>query len=76
MEKVLIPKKVASYKVAQKLRRKQLNEGIRQEDLIDRYLMGKMTPEEEISFFQELEENPDFKQRAIAMAWMVKSLRK
>jgi hypothetical protein len=63
------------YKIKQKLKRAKLNEGIRQDDLIDKYLMGQMTKDEEIAFFAELEMNPEFKHNAVMTAWLVKGIK-
>ena len=57
-------------------RLKKQREAIRQDDLIDKFLKGQMTKEEENSFMNELKENPEFKDRAITTAYLVKALRR
>lgn len=77
MKKTLIPKNVSDYKVAQKLKRLQRRqEKMAKEDLIDRYILGQMTREEEENFLQKCKEDSELKEMAIAQAWLVKALRK
>lgn len=44
------------------------------DERIDRFLRGKMTPEEEASFKQDLENDADLKERAVSQAFLVKSM--
>lgn len=46
-----------------------------QDDRITLYLKGKMTPQEEQAFMQELENNPELKARAVALARLVKGMK-
>ncbi len=46
-----------------------------EDERIANYLKGKMTADEERGFLQELQENPELKAKAIAMARMVKGLK-
>ena len=48
---------------------------LEEDDRIASYLKGQMSGEEEQAFLQELEENPDLKERAIIMARLVKGLK-
>ena len=45
------------------------------EDLIDNYILGKMSPEEEQVFLQECKTNSVLKEEAVAMAYLVKVIR-
>lgn len=47
---------------------------LQQEDRILSYLQGKMTPEEESAFIEELEKDEDFKAKAISVARLAKGL--
>ena len=47
---------------------------LQQEDKILSFLQGKMTQEEESSFIEELEKDPDLKVKAISMARLAKGL--
>ena len=51
------------------------NRLLEEDDRITSYLKGQMSDEEEQAFLKELEENPELKGRAIAMARMVKGLK-
>ena len=51
------------------------NRRLEEDDRIASYLKGQMSGEEEQTFLQELEENPDLKERAIIMARLVKGLK-
>ena len=44
-------------------------------DLIDDYLLGRMSSKEEQNFLQECKSNPVLKEEAISMAYLVKGLR-
>lgn len=44
------------------------------EDLIDNYLLGKMSKEEEQEFLFECKVNKTLKEEAIAMAYLIKGL--
>ena len=46
-----------------------------EDERIVNYLKGKMTADEEQEFMQELQENPELKAKAIAMARMVKGMK-
>ena len=46
------------------------------EDLIDNYLFGRMSPEQEQSFLSECKTNQSLKEEAITMAFLVKGLKK
>lgn len=46
------------------------------DERIDRFLRGKMTPEEEASFKQDLENDADLKERAVSQAFLVRSMQK
>ena len=48
---------------------------LEQDDRITLYLKGKMTPQEEQAFIQELENNPELKARAVALARLVKGMK-
>ena len=48
---------------------------LEQDDRITLYLKGKMTPQEEQAFMQELENNPELKARAVALARLVKGMK-
>ena len=48
---------------------------LEQDDRITLYLKGKMTPQEEQAFMQELNNNPELKARAVALARMVKGMK-
>lgn len=48
---------------------------LEQDDRITLYLKGKMTPQEEQALMQELENNPELKARAIALARLVKGMK-
>ena len=48
---------------------------LEQDDRITLYLKGKMTPQEEQALIQELENNPELKARAIALARLVKGMK-
>lgn len=64
------------YKFYQKMKRKQRRaETLRREELIDKYILGQMTQEEEKSFIQQCKEDEELKEMAIAQAWLVKALR-
>lgn len=45
------------------------------EQQIDDFLLGRMTPEEEISFLQECKQNSELKEETIMMALLVKTLK-
>lgn len=45
------------------------------EDIIDDYLRGRMSSEEEQNFLQECKSNPVLKEEAISMAYLYKGLR-
>jgi hypothetical protein len=45
------------------------------EDIIDDYLLGRMSSEEEQNFLQECKTNPILKEEAISMAYLVKGLK-
>jgi hypothetical protein len=45
------------------------------EDLIDDYLFGRMSLEEEQSFLSECKTNQTLKEEAIAMAYLIKGLK-
>lgn len=44
------------------------------ENLIDNYLLGKMSKEEEQEFLSECKVNKTLKEEAIAMAYLIKGL--
>lgn len=48
---------------------------LEQDDRITLYLKGKMTSQEEQAFVQELNNNPELKARAVAMARLVKGMK-
>lgn len=48
---------------------------LEEDDRITAYLKGQMTAEEEQEFLKELEDNPDFKEKAIVTARLVKGLK-
>lgn len=48
---------------------------LEQDDRITLYLKGKMTPQEEQAFMQELDNNPKLKARAVALARLVKGMK-
>lgn len=48
---------------------------LKQDDRITLYLKGKMTPQEEQAFLQELNNNPELKARAVALARLVKGMK-
>lgn len=48
---------------------------LEQDDRIALFLKGKMTPQEEQVFMQELKNNPELKARAIALARLVKGMK-
>ena len=50
------------------------SDAISQDTLIDQYLKGKMTPEEEHCFLEQLQGDVQLKQRAVAMARMIKAM--
>ena len=75
MKKVLIPK-ASDYKVAQKIKRMQRRmERMAKEELIDKYILGQMTREEEEDFLQKCKEDSELKDMAVAQAWLVKALK-
>ena len=45
------------------------------EDLIDNYLFGRMSQQEEQSFLSECKTNQTLKEEAIAMAYLIKGLK-
>lgn len=45
------------------------------EELIDKYILGQMTQEEEMDFLQKCKEDKELKEMAIAQAWLVKAIR-
>ena len=45
------------------------------EELIDNFLFGRMSPEEEISFLKECKSNKELKKEAVMMALLVKTLK-
>lgn len=45
------------------------------EELIDNFLFGRMTPEEEISFLNECKTNKELKQEAVMIALLVQALK-
>lgn len=45
------------------------------EELIDKYLLGKMTPVEEQAFLTECKANKELKEEAVMMAYLVKHIR-
>ena len=51
------------------------NRLLKEDDRITSYLKGQMSDKEEQAFLKELEENPELKGRAIAMARLVKGLK-
>lgn len=53
----------------------QLTNRIEEDERIVRYLQGKMTSEEEKSFFVELNNNADLRERAIIQARMIKGMK-
>lgn len=66
-----------SYKFIQKMKKKQIREeSLRREALIDNYILGRMSREEEEDFIQKCKEDPELKEQAIAQAWLVKAIRK
>lgn len=72
----LVPQNVTNYKVAQKLKRLQRRQRVMEmEELIDRYILGQMTQEEETTFLQRCEEDSELKEMAIAQTWLVKAIR-
>jgi hypothetical protein len=76
MKKILIPNNASDYKVAQKLKRLQRRqEKMAKEELIDKYILGQMTQEEEMDFLQKCKEDDELKEMAIAQAWLVKAIR-
>ena len=76
MKKILIPSNASDYKVAQKLKRLQRRqEKMAKEELIDRYILGQMTQEEEMDFLQKCKNDEELKEMAIAQAWLVKAIR-
>ena len=76
MKKILIPSNASDYKVTQKLKRLQRRqEKMAKEELIDRYILGQMTQEEEMDFLQKCKEDDELKEMAIAQAWLVKAIR-
>ena len=48
---------------------------LEQDDRIALFLKGKMTPQEEQVFMQELKNNPELKARAVALARLVKGMK-
>lgn len=48
---------------------------LEQDDRIALFLKGKMTPQEEQAFMQELNNNPELKARAVALARLVKGMK-
>ncbi len=48
---------------------------LEQDDRISLYLKGRMTPQEEQAFMQELNNNPELKARAVALARLVKGMK-
>ena len=46
------------------------------EELIDNFLFGRMSPEEEISFLNECKSNKELKKEAIMMALLIKTVKK
>lgn len=46
------------------------------EKLIDKFLFGRMTPEEEISFLNECKSNKELKREATMMALLIKTVKK
>ncbi len=48
---------------------------LKQDDRITLYLKGKMTPQEEQAFLKELNNNPELKARAVALARLVKGMK-
>ena len=46
------------------------------EELIDNFLFGRMSPEEEISFLSECKSNKELKKEAVMMALLVKTVKK
>ena len=53
----------------------QLTNRIEEDERIVRYLQGKMTDEEEKSFFEELSNDADLRERAIIQARMIKGMK-
>ena len=53
----------------------QLTNRIEEDERIVRYLQGKMTDEEEHSFFEELSNDADLRERAIIQARMIKGMK-
>lgn len=45
------------------------------EELIDNFLFGRMTPEEEISFLNECKSNKELKEEAVMMALLVQTIK-
>ena len=43
------------------------------EELIDNFLFGRMTPEEEISFLKECKSNKELKEEAVMIALLIKA---
>lgn len=48
---------------------------LEEDDRIVAYLKGRMSAEEELSFLKELENNPELKEKAIAIARLIKGLK-
>lgn len=48
---------------------------LEEDDRIDAYLKGHMSAAEEKSFFKEMENNPELKEKAISMARLIKGLK-
>ena len=53
----------------------KITEAIRQEERIDAYIRGKMTPEQEQEFLNECRENKELREQAVLTARMVKAIK-
>lgn len=46
------------------------------DDRIDKYIRGELTQDESLQFLKDCQSNPELKERAIAIAYLVKAIRK
>ena len=46
------------------------------DDRIDKYIRGELTEEESAQFIKDCKSNPELKERAIAIAYLVKAIKK
>ncbi len=46
------------------------------DDKIDKYIKGELTEEESAQFIKDCKSNPELKERAIAIAYLVKAIKK